>query len=290
MKHLLCFGFGFSAAAVAVRLRSAGWEVSGTSRSVEGARGTTATGCNGVVFDGKKACPGITELLTTATHILVSASPDELGDPVLTCHHDDIARAASIRWIGYLSTIGVYGDHGGAWIDETANLGGQSQRARRRIEAEADWLAFGKETGKKVQVFRLAGIYGPGRSAIDNLKAGNARRIVKPGQVFNRIHVDDIANVIIAALSKDVDHQIFNVTDDEPAPPQDVVAYGAELLGVPPPPEIPFEDADLSAMARSFYADRKRVLNDRITDDLGVELLYPTYREGLRAIVSQKRG
>lgn len=290
MKHLLCFGFGYSAAAVAVRLRSAGWEVSGTSRSVEGARRITATGCNGVVFDGKTACPGIAELLTTATHILISASPDERGDPVLSCHHDDIASAGTISWIGYLSTIGVYGDHGGAWIDEGAQLNGQSQRARRRIEAEAEWLTFGKDTGKKVQVFRLAGIYGPGRSAIDNLRAGTARRIVKPGQIFNRIHIDDIANVILVAITKDVSHQIFNVTDDEPAPPQDVVAYGAELLGVDPPPEIPFDEADLSPMARSFYADQKRVLNERITEDLEVRLLYPTYRDGLQAIVRQKRG
>lgn len=180
--------------------------------------------------------------------------------------------------------MGVYGDRQGAWVDETSEPQPSSERGRRRLAAEDAWRAFGARSGKHVQVFRLAGIYGPGRSAIDNLRAGTAKRIVKPGQVFNRIHVEDIAAVLEAATERNEGHAIYNVADDEPAPPQDVVAYAAQLLGATPPPEIPFRDAGLSAMARSFYAENKRVSNERMKAGLGITLRYPTYREGLEAI------
>jgi nucleoside-diphosphate-sugar epimerase len=197
--------------------------------------------------------------------------------------------AESVRWVGYLSTIGVYGDAGGAWIDEDTPARPGSARASRRIEAEAAWLDFGKRTGKRVQIFRLGGIYGPGRSAFDDLRAGSARRIIKPGQVFNRIHVGDIANVLVAAVGGRGRHSIYNVVDDEPGPPQDVVAYAAGLLGVPAPPEIPFEKAELSPMGRSFYSENRRVRNARLKEDLGVRLAYPSYREGLAAIRDAER-
>ena len=196
----------------------------------------------------------------------------------------NIAALSDLAWIGYLSTVGVYGNHNGAWVDEDSATRPASERSLRRLQAEQAWREFRKETGRRVEIFRLSGIYGPGRSVVDNLKAGTARRIVKPGQVFNRIHVDDIARVLAAAIDKDTGHAVYNVSDDEPAPPEDVVAYAAELLGLPVPPALPFEAAGLNAMAASFWAESKRVRNTRIRSDLGVELLYPTYREGLRAL------
>jgi nucleoside-diphosphate-sugar epimerase len=213
----------------------------------------------------------------------VSVPPDAQGDPVLRHHAEDIARS-NAEWIGYLSTIGVYGDHGGAWVDETAPATPSSERSRRRALAEQQWLDFGKASGKRVEIFRLAGIYGPGSSAIEGVRSGTTRSIVKPDQVFNRIHVEDIARTLIAAFSRPHVHAIYNVTDDEPAPPQDVNAYAATLLGLPPPVAIAYEAAELSEMGRSFYSENKRVRNDRIKNDLGVQLAFPTYREGLAAI------
>lgn len=237
------------------------------------------------MFDGHTAAPGVTDALATATHLLVSAGPDDQGDPTLRLHAKDIADAPNLRWIGYLSTIGVYGNTDGQWIEETTSPTPGSVRAKRRLAAETDWLQFARSHGKRVQIFRLGGIYGPGRSAIEDVQDGTARRIVKPGQVFNRIHVDDIANVLAAAAEGRGSHDVYNVTDDEPAPPQDVVAYAAELLGMAPPPEVPFEEAPLSPMGRSFYSENRRIRNRRLHDDLGVKLAYPSYREGLEAIL-----
>ena len=224
-------------------------------------------------------------MLAGTTHALISIPPDLEGDVVLRHFRDDLAALPELAWVGYLSTVGVYGDWQGQWVDETSPTRPISERSLRRVQAERAWLDFGKATGKRVEVFRLAGIYGPGRSVIDTLRAGTARRIVKPGQVFNRIHVDDVARVLAAAIDRDTGHRIYNVSDDEPAPPQDVVAYAAELLGLPVPPEIAYETAGLAGMAASFWAESKRVSNARIKADLGVELMYPTYREGLRALV-----
>lgn len=284
MKKLFCFGLGYSAEALARRLSPAGWQITGTARSDDGVERIAALGYRGIRFDGHNPAPEATTALADATHVLVSASPDELGDPVLRLHGGDLAKAANLDWIGYLSTIGVYGNSDGQWIDETATPKPGVPRTKRRLEAEADWLAFAEAHRKRVQIFRLGGIYGPGRSAIDDLRDGTARRIVKPGQVFNRIHVDDIATVLLAAANGAGRHTIYNVTDDEPSPSQDVIAYAADLMGLEPPPEIPFEQAELTPMGRSFYADNRRVSNRRLHDDLGVTLRFPTYREGMAGI------
>ena len=195
-----------------------------------------------------------------------------------------LARAPRLSWIGYLSTVGVYGDREGGWVDEDDAPLADSERGRARIAAEQAWCDFGRETGKAVQIFRLGGIYGPGRSPLKQLREGKARRIIKPGQVFNRIHVADIAATLHASLDAPSPGRIYNLVDDEPAAPQDVVSYAADLLGLAPPPEIPFEEADLSPMARAFYGNCKRVRNRRIRTELGVDLRYPTYREGLAAL------
>jgi nucleoside-diphosphate-sugar epimerase len=194
-----------------------------------------------------------------------------------------------LRWIGYLSTIGVYGDTGGQWVDEQTLPHPGSERARRRLVAESDWAAFARAHAKPVQIFRLGGIYGPGRSAVDDLRDGTARRIVKPGQVFNRIHVEDIALVLAAAAAGRGSHTLYNVVDDEPAPPQDVVACAARLMGIAPPPEIAFDDAPLTPMGRSFYMANRRIRNRRLHDDLGVTLTFPSYREGLAGILADAR-
>ncbi len=218
-----------------------------------------------------------------ADHILVSIPPDDAGDPVLKHFADDIA-AARPKAIVYLSTVGVYGDHGGAWVDETSECRPVSKRSRERVAAEDAWRHFADDISAPLAIIRLAGIYGPGRGPFEKIRRGTARRIVKPGQVFNRIHVEDIAQIVNAAFTHRA-NGVFNGTDDEPAPPQDVLAYAAALLGLPPPPEAPFESADLSEMARSFYGESKRVRNDKIKRELGVRLVFPTYREGLQAIL-----
>jgi nucleoside-diphosphate-sugar epimerase len=286
MKRLFCFGLGYSAARIARLLAAEGWSIAGTARAPEGAATIAAQGYEAFVFDGSAPNAEVAAALATATHVLVSVPPGD-DDPVLRHHAHDLRNAASLSWIGYLSTIGVYGDSQGAWIDETTPTDATSARGRQRIVAEAAWLDLGASLGVPTHVFRLAGIYGPGRSAIDRLRDGTAHRIVKPGQVFNRIHVDDIAQTVRATIDSTATSRIYNVTDDEPAPPQDVVVYAAELIGVTPPPEIPFEQAVLSPMARSFYADNKRVSNARLRQELGITLKFPTYREGLSAVLAE---
>lgn len=279
---------GYSARALARRLAPDGWRITGSSTSDAGLARIHTEGWKAVRFDGTS--PGgapMQQAIVDATHLVVSAAPGEAGDPLLRQLSGLIAAAPRLAWIGYLSTVGVYGDHQGAWVDEDTSLKPTSQRSRQRVVAEQAWLDFSKTSGKRVQIFRLAGIYGPGRSAIDNLRDGTARRIIKPGQVFNRIHVDDIAGTTAAAIGRpNARHTIYNVTDDEPAPPQDVVEYAAKLLGLPVPPDIPFAEAPLSPMGRSFYAENKRVRNSRIKDDLGMTLRCPTYREGMAAIAA----
>ena len=275
MKHLLCFGFGFSAQHLAAILDKSEWRISGTSRSVEGVAAITALGYEGLLFDELKSIPN------SATHILSSVPPDKSGDPVL--HH--FANALSghhFEWAAYLSTTGVYGDRGGALIDETAELGPGGERGQARVDAESQWLAI---ANLPLHIFRLPGIYGPGRNQLESVQGGTAKRIVKAGQIFSRIHVEDIAGILKASIAKPNPQQIYNVADDEPCPPQDVVKFACELLGVAPPPEIPLEQAELSPMARSFYADSKRVSNERIKSELGYKLKYPNYRVGLTALL-----
>jgi nucleoside-diphosphate-sugar epimerase len=287
MKTLFCLGFGYCAQALAVRLKPAGWDASGTSTSAEGVECLKRSGWHASLYDGSSATAEVRRALKSATHVLVSAPPGDHGDPLLMRYARDLVATPRLEWIGYLSTIGVYGDRQGAWVDEESQTNPTNERSIRRLAAENDWLAFGKSSGKRVGIFRLAGIYGPGRSALDSLKDGTARRIVKPGQVFNRIHVEDIASVLAASISGRGQHAIYNVTDDEPAAASDVVLFAAQLLGIEPPPEISCAEAGLSAMAASFYAENKRVRNARIKNDLGVALRYPTYREGLRALAAQ---
>lgn len=285
MAHLFCFGLGYSAAALAPSLVECGWKMSGTSTSGEGAARIRALGFDGLVFDGAQRSPAVAEALQHATHVLLSIPPGVGGDPALNVHGADIAQSAKVSWIGYFSTVGIYGDAGGDWVSEDTAPSPASERGKRRLDSENAWLDYGRCFGKTVMIFRLPGIYGPGRSTIDDLKSGTARRIVKPGQVFNRIHVADIANAVLCAIDKPRAGGVYNVTDDEPAPPQDVVAFAAELLELPMPPDLDFATADLSPMARSFYSESKRVSNARMKSELGVKLKYPTYRTGLQAIV-----
>ena len=279
--RLFCFGYGYSAESLVRRLSARDVAAAGTRTNLPE---TPEPAVELVVYKGDAASADVRRLLAGTTHLLVSIPPDLEGDVVLRHFREDIAALPDLAWVGYLSTIGVYGDHRGAWVDEETPTRPTSERSLRRLQAEQAWLRFRGESGKRVEIFRLSGIYGPGRSVLDNLKTGTARRIIKPYQVFNRIHVDDIARVLAAAIDKDAGHAIYNVSDDEPAPPEDVVAYAAELLGLPLPPAVAFEAADLTGMAASFWAESKRVRNARIREDLGVELLYPTYREGLRAL------
>jgi nucleoside-diphosphate-sugar epimerase len=273
MPRLLCFGSGYTAQALARRLGPA-WAVIGTSRSGDGQNHR---------FDRGYKLP--LEIFAGVSHILVSIPPDDEGDPTLARHQDEIAALPGLHWLGYLSTTGVYGTRDGGWVDETAESHPTSPRSKRRVAAEAGWLTFCQRYGVPVHIFRLAGIYGPGRSAFDTLRTGTAKRIDNPGQVFSRIHVDDIVSVLLASIARPRPGAIYNVCDDEPAPAVDVVAHAAALLGVEPPPLVPLEAANLSPMAKSFYADNKRVSNALIKQELGVTLAYPNYREGLLAIL-----
>jgi nucleoside-diphosphate-sugar epimerase len=281
---LLVFGYGYSAHYVAERLRNTGTEVAATVRSREKADRLTQAGVTARIFSAGHGDEALRADIAASDAILVSVPPGPVDDPVLAAFSDVIATASKLRWIGYLSTVGVYGDHAGNWVDETTPTAPATERARKRAQVEQDWLALGTGHAAAVQIFRLPGIYGPGRNQLAQLAAGTARRIVKPGQVFNRIHVEDIAAVVEASLARPRAGAIYNVTDDEPAPPQDVIAFAARLCGVEPPPEIPFATAELSPMARSFFSESKRVRNALIRRELGVNLRYPTYRDGLIAL------
>ncbi|NFV82152.1 SDR family oxidoreductase [Magnetospirillum aberrantis] len=271
------FGLGFSGRVIARALMAAGWRVAGTTRSGEAA---DLPGIEVFAFDRDHPLPQ--DALDGVTAVLSSVPPDSDGDPVLDLCGDRL-RAVAPAWAGYLSTTGIYGDCGGALVSEDTAPNPTLDRSRRRLAAEQAWQA----SGLPVHVFRLAGIYGPGRSAIDSVRAGTARRIVKPGQVFSRIHVDDIAQTVLASLASPNPGAAYNVCDDDPAPPQDVIAHACALLGIDAPPEIPWEQAKatLSPMALSFYADNKRVSNRRIKQELAVSLRYPDYRAGLAAIL-----
>jgi len=286
-NRLFCFGLGFSALVLARRLVAKHWRVAGTCRSADKAKALAEAGIEPFLFDRDKPLADVAAALAGTTHLLSSVPPDAAGDPVLAHHGNDLVRLLGVKWTGYLSTTGVYGDRGGEWVTERDVLRPAGPRGRARVAAEEAWLGLGR-VGHAVHVFRLAGIYGPGRSAFDTLRDGRARRVVKPGQVFSRIHVEDIATVLEASLAKPDAGAIYNVCDDDPAPPQDVIGYAAALLGVPAPPEIAYADAEksMSDMARSFYAESKRVSNRRIKDELGVALAYPDYRVGLKALLA----
>ena len=282
--RLFVFGLGYSALALARALQTEGWQIAGTTRSADKRAGLIAAGIEAQLFARDRPLVDAAAALAGTTHLLSSIAPDEAGDPVLELHQAELERCRRLVWAGYLSTTGVYGDQGGAWVDEATPVAPTMARARRRVAAEGHWLA----SGLPVHVFRLAGIYGPGRSALDAIRTGTARRIVKPGQIFGRIHVDDIVQVLRASIARPNPGAIYNLADDLPAPPEEVVAHAASLLGVPPPPAIPFEQAELSPMARSFYRDHRRIANARIKEELGVVLRYPNYRDGLQAILDRE--
>ena len=281
-KTLLSIGHGYSAQALAARLIPQGWHILGTTRSADKAAEIAATGVAPVIWPGAD----LGALIAEIPNILVSAGPGRDGDPVLNAVENDIARAAPhVRWLGYLSTTGVYGDHGGDWVDEDTPLTPSTTRGQARVDAEARWQAI---PDLPLHIFRLAGIYGPGRGPFAKVRAGTARRIIKDGQVFSRIHVADIAQALDLSLHSPDPGAIYNLCDDDPAPPQDVIAHAAELLGLPVPPAIAFEDADMTPMARSFYAESKKVRNDRIKQALGWKPIFPTYRAGLAAMATSE--
>lgn len=283
MAHtILSFGHGYSAQALSRILLPQGWQITGTTRSEVKAEALANQGVVPLIFPGD-GDGDVADAIAQASHLLISAGPDASGDPVLNAVGDMIsARARQFEWVGYLSTTGVYGDHQGAWVDENTPLTPSTRRGQWRKDAEEAWQAV---PGLPLHIFRLAGIYGPGRGPFAKVRDGTARRIVKTGQVFSRTHVEDIAQVLAASIAQPAPGTAYNICDNDPAPPQDVIAHAAELLGAPVPPAIPFETAEMTPMARSFYAESKRVRNDRIKTELGVKLLYPTYREGLAALL-----
>lgn len=283
---LFCFGLGYVAEALARSLQAEGWLIAGTTRSQERYNALAAAGLEPYVFERGTPLKDPGTALGGTTHLLVSIPPDREGDPVLDLHGGDLAALSGLRWAGYLSTTGVYGDAGGDWVDEESPLRPSLDRTRRRVAAERAWLDLQRIHGVPLQVFRLAGIYGPGRSALDSVRAGRARRIDKPGQVFSRIHVEDIVGLLRASMAHPEPGTVYNLCDDEPAPSHEVIAEACALLGREPPPLEPFEQADLSPMARSFYADNRRVRNARIKERLGYALRYPNYRAGLAAILA----
>jgi dTDP-4-dehydrorhamnose reductase len=293
MSTLVCFGLGYSAEHYIGMFGDTFGRIVGTVRGAERAavlNGRLAGRLKALVFDGKSAAPELLHAIGEADAMLVSIPQDEHGDPVLRTCSTALAHAPHIRTIVYLSTVGVYGDRAGAWVDETMQPEPDSARGSGRLSAEHGWQDFGKRRGIAVAVLRLAGIYGPGRNALTQVARGDARRIVKPGQIFNRIHVDDIAQAIDAALARRASGA-FNVADDEPSPPGEPLAFAAQLLGVPPPPEVPYEQAEaaMSPLAKSFWQECRRVNNDKLKRELGVSLRYPTYREGLRALFELQR-
>ena len=281
MRKLFIFGFGFSSAAIAEQAKSDFDVICGTSRSEGKVEMLRSGGFEAEIFDGKPT-PELEAQLANTTHIVISISPGE-EDPVLAAFPDLIKLAPKLQWIGYLSTVGVYGHHEGAWVDETSELRPVSKRSIQRVEAEKAWMKLAIENNILLSIFRLSGIYGAGRNWFVNIEKGTSRRMVKPGQVFNRIHREDIGQAVVLAMRKNIGG-IFNITDDDPAPPQDVVTYAHELMGKEPPPEIDFETADISPMARSFYGENKRVSNKKSKEILGLEYQWPNYRFSLKRL------
>lgn len=278
MKTLLTLGHGYCADALAALLIPQGWRVIGTARSAARAEALRGAGVEPLLYP----CD-LSPVLAKASHILISAAPDAKGD-IFLAQAGQALRAARPAWVGYLSTTAVYGDHQGAWVDEATPVRPQSPRATARVLAESQWLA----TGLPVHIFRLAGIYGPGRGPFQKIRDGSARQIIKKNQVFSRIHVGDIAQVLAASMATPAPGEIYNLCDDNPAPPEDVLCYAADLLGLPHPPRILYETADLPEMTRSFYAESKRIRNTKIKSALGIRLHYPTYQVGLRALLASE--
>ncbi|MDA0704531.1 MAG: SDR family oxidoreductase, partial [Proteobacteria bacterium] len=286
--RLFCFGLGYSATALADALLAEGWTAAGTARTEEACAALRARGIDAHRYAPDHPLADTAAALAGATHLLNSVPPDADGDPVLRDCGATIAARADLAWVGYLSTTGVYGDRGGGWVDEDSARDPSGERGARRVAAEDAWLGLWRESNLPIHLFRLAGIYGPGRNALRTVRDGRARRLIKPGQVFSRIHLADIVATLRASIARPAPGRAYNLCDDEAAPPQDVIAYACTLLGIAPPPEEAFDADRLSPMGRSFYADNKRVRNDRIKAELGVVLAYPDYRQGLQALFDSK--
>lgn len=283
MKALV-LGHGYTAGFLTPLLLAQGWQVHGTTRQT--VERVAAAGAVPLLWPGDEA--QVRQQIAQADAILISAAPGAAGDPALAAFGDALAGARP-RWLGYLSTTGVYGDHQGGWVDETTPLTPSTTRGQERVAAERSWRDLATANGLPLHIFRLAGIYGPGRGPFAKVRAGTARRIIKPGQVFSRIHAADIAQVLLASINAPSPGAIYNVCDDDPAPPEEVIAYAAELLDVPAPVAEDYATAEMTPMARSFYAESKRVRNDRIKRDLGIRLQFPDYRSGLRAMVQAEQ-
>lgn len=289
-NKLFCFGYGYTCDYLAHELLAqGGWTVGGTTRDPEKRSFLRARGVQAHLFDYERPLGDPYFILNGTTHLLISTPPDDMGDPTFAMHAADILRIPTLKWIGYLSTIGVYGDRDGGTVDERSEIRPNSKRGTRRVRAEAEWLSLFQGYGLPVHIFRLAGIYGPGRSALDSVRAGVARRINKPGQVFNRIHVEDIVQVLLASMAKPHPGQAYNLADDDPVPSHEVIKYACEVLGMTPPPLIPYNEADMAPITRSFYADNKRVANNLIKGELGVKLKYPDFRAGIDACLAAEQ-
>ncbi len=283
-KNLFCFGYGYSCDALARSLlECGGWSISGTTRDVEKKCVMRDSGIKPYLFDAENAVPDPLYMMREVTHILISTPPSDLGDPSFLAHAQDIMRLPKLQWVGYLSTTGSYGDRNGGWVDESSTPRPTTQRGSRRLKSEEQWFSLYESYKVPVHIFRLAGIYGPGRSALDSIRSGVARRIEKPGHAFSRIHVDDIVQILKASMNHPAPGEIYNLCDDEPAPSHEVIDYACQLLGIESPPLIPFDSVDMAPITQSFYADNKRVRNDKIKNSLGVKLRYKNYREGLQA-------
>lgn len=282
-KRLFCFGYGYTADYLghALQESESGWTIAGTTRDDERRKELLNRRVRARIFDASHPIPDPSTLFNRISHLLISTPPNDLGDPVLNLHAEEISRLKKLEWVGYLSSAAVYGDRGGGQVDETSEVRPTSQRGSRRALAEKQWLSLYERHGIPVHIFRLAGIYGPGRSALDSVRAGVARRIDKPGHVFNRIHVEDIVNVLLASFDKPNPGSIYNLADDMPVSSHEVIAYACRLLGLAVPPIIPFTEADLAPITLSFYKDNKQVLNQKIKTELGVKLKYPDFRSGL---------
>lgn len=287
-KRLFCFGYGYTSDFLGRHLAGLGegWTLAGTTRSIEKQRALKQQGIDAYIFDVENPLADPLQYLRGTTHLLISTPPDQDGDLVYRYHADDILNLPDLEWVGYLSTTGVYGDRDGGWVDESIEARPSSIRGTRRARAEEQWLSVFRDSGLPMHVFRLAGIYGPGRSALDSVRAGIARRIEKPGHAFSRVHVDDIVQVLTASFAKPNPGTIYNVSDNEAAPSHEVIGYACRLLGKQPPPLVRFEDANLAPITLSFYSENKRVRNDRIKQELGVVLKYPDYRSGLEGCLS----